>query len=384
MGTNLNALMAKINKEFGENSIGFAKDRFEELRVKYIPTPSEALNQALGGGLGVGRIIELYGEAGCGKSTLCLEVIGKCMKEDPTFMAGWFENERSFDPEFAEKMGVDLSRLVFWNQDKTAEESLEFLRALIASGELQILIVNSVAGLLPQTEATEDLEKQSMALTARLLSKLMRVITNSAGKNNCTVIFTNQLRTNIGAYSPHGSIPTITTGGKALRFYSTQRIKMVKCRLEKGDPITEDEGMKVKCQIDKNRLAKGNPYVSTQYYAVYGIGIDKIVELPPILEDNGLVTKSGSWYKWERNGVEEKVNSKAAFVDLLRSDKELLEFFESKLDGSYVQVEQLSGEEIEKIKEEDSTAEEEIEVVDKSLEEEEADKGTKKSKSKKK
>lgn len=194
---NLTAFMNGINKKFGANTIGFAKDK--DLKIQYLQSPSHEFNAMLNGGIGVGRITEFYGENSSGKTSMAIEIIAHNQKIDPDFVAGWFETEGSIDEEILKSFGVDMERLVYWDQtDCGAEQGLDILRSLIASGQFNMIVVNSVAGLAPKKEIEDDIEKQNVALTARMMSKLMRVITGACYKTKTSAVFINQVRTNVG------------------------------------------------------------------------------------------------------------------------------------------------------------------------------------------
>lgn len=327
--------MAGINKQFGLGTINMAGDILDILKIRYYKTPSHEVNTMLGGGVGKGKIVEFFGEPSCGKTSLALEIVAHNQKLDPDFMAGIFETEGSFDPDYATKtFGIDMSRFAYWDQkDSGAEQGLDILRSLVASGQFNILIVNSVAGLTPEKELADDLKKQNIALQARIMSKLMRVICGIANKNGTTLIFINQVRTDVGKMFGD---PNTTTGGKALGFYASQRLKMNKIKLDKADHIDEEQGIKISARTAKNRMAKGNPYKVCYYYAIYGQGIDSLCELPDILEREGIVFKSGAWYYWKDakgnfinfNGIEGKWKSRSAFINSMKDNPKLKANFE--------------------------------------------------------
>lgn len=338
----LDGLLGKINKRFGTNSINYLVDVQEELRIKFFKTPSHEVNSVLGGGFGKGKIIELYGQNSCGKTSLALEVIKKAQDEDPEFMAAWLETERSFDSDYVEKFGIDMDRLIVSEQseDLTAEDCMEVIRSLTNSGLFGIVVLNSVAALSPKKEVLDNFEDQQVALTARLLSKFLRVTTGALGKSNTSLILINQLRANIGGNSKY--FPTTTTGGMAIPFYATQRIEMKRETIKAGDPIGEEEGVKIRCRVIKNRLAKGNPYKMCNYYALYGKGIDGDSELGAVLMREEIVTK-GSWIYYPSKEemakvpsvdgpIDAKWNGATKFTDYLKENPEGREFFIKLLD----------------------------------------------------
>ena len=356
----LTSVLKGLNKKFGDK-VNFVDDIQEQLKIKRYKTPSLELNIALNGGIPIGKIVELYGQPSCGKTSLAMEIIKENQEKDPDFVAGWFETEESVDAKQLEAFGIDMERLVYWDQsDIGAEQGFDILRSLVESGEFGFIVVNSVAGLCATKEVKDEMEQQNIGLIARLMSKLFRVVTGSASKNKTTLLFINQVRDKVGVMFGN---PETTTGGKALNFYSSVRIAMSKVKLDKSDSITEEDGLKVRCRVKKNRFAIGNPYKECDYYALYGIGIDSTVEIPNILEREGMIQKSGSWiyYPSKDNyttiaGVECKWNSRKAFVEALKKNVDLLNFFNDIIDKLYDSENagsHLSKEEIEKIEQED-------------------------------
>lgn len=329
-----------INKKFGAGTVMTAKEAQDsgKLTKPRIKTPSLEFNDMLHGGFA--GIVELFGSTGSGKTSLAIETIAYNQREDPDFVAAWLETEGSVTEEILALHGVDLSRLIFWRQEDvgTAESALDIARAWIGSGDVNMMVFNSVAGLAPKTETQEDLEKQNIALTARLMSKFFRVITGQASKNNVTLLFINQIRDNVGQMFGD---PTTTPGGKALGFYASQRVRMTRIKIDKSDPIKDEDGLKVSCITYKNRFSgRRSPYTKCQYFATYANGIDSIVALPHLLLKAGVVRQAGAWWYYEDaqgelitfNGVPCKWKSFAAFVDCLRDDEDLRNALLSKMD----------------------------------------------------
>ena len=343
---NINALLKDINTKFGTDSVSILSDVEDELKVKFYKTPSHEVNAMLGGGIAKGKITELFGANSSGKTSLAIEIIAKAQREDENFMAAWLETEGSMDPEYLSYFGIDLDRLVIIRQTDslTAEKCMDILRSLIGSGEFNIVVLNSVAGLLPSKEVVDDMDKQNIALTARLLSKFFRITTGALAKTNTSLILINQVRQNLGAYI----VTNISTGGMAIPFYATQRVEMKRERIASGDPIKEDDGIKIRCKVVKNRLAKGNPYKVCNYYALYGKGIDGVSELGAVLAREGVLRKAGAWFRLEdENGnlmqvptsnghVDAKWQGNAGFVNFLRENPVTREYFEKLLDEKLV------------------------------------------------
>lgn len=372
----LNKVMADINKKAGHTVIGRTTDPeiADMVRIDFLPTPSVEINLMLGGGFPRGKIIELFGEHASGKTSLAIETMAEDMKSDPDSYWGWYETEGSFDIEYAKQFdGFDEDRLIIWHVgDEGAEKGLDFLEAMLRTGQFAGIIVNSVAGLTPKREMESDMEKADIALQARMMSKLMRKITGVASKNKCTMIFINQFRTNVGAMFGD---PNVTTGGRALAFYSTQRIGMRKVKLETQDGITDDDGMKVSARVAKNRVANGNPYKACKYTAIYGEGIDKVrgVALMAI-EQN--VVEGSSWLYYPTkdspmtlpDGEPAKWQGKAKFIDYIRENEDFYKLMKEELEarakGKKLQLETLSAEEIKAIEKAEAELEDDFEPAE--------------------
>ena len=355
----LQASIAQINKRYGANTVMKASDAVAQgkLTKRVIPTPSLELNDALHCG-GFSGIVELYGPNSSGKTSLAIDTIVKCQKEDPNFVAGWLETEGSVTEKMLEDHGIDLDRLIYWRQEDVgnAENALDILRGFVAGGDIDMIVVNSVAGLAPKVETEDDLEKQNIALTARLLSKLFRVVNGFAAKNDVTLVFINQIRDNVGVMFGD---TTTTTGGKALAFYASQRIKMNRNKIMAADPIKEEDGVKISCIIHKNRFAgKHNPFTKCIYYATYANGIDSIIPMPQMLLDAGIMRQAGAWWYYEDeqgqlitiDGIVGKFNSKNSFLNTLRTSKTWYDEMLRRLSGGMASVQ--SAEEIAAIEKE--------------------------------
>lgn len=339
----LSSLTASINKKFGEGTVMTAREAADsgKLSKKILATPSLELNDALHCG-GFGGIVELFGPNSSGKTSLAIDTIVKQQKDNSDFVVAWLETEGSVTEDILKDHGVDLERVLYWRQEDAgnAESALDIARAFITSGDVDAMIVNSIAGLCPKTESEDDLEKQNIALTARLLSKFFRVATGVASKNDVTMIFINQVRDNVGQMFGD---PATTTGGKALAFYASQRIRMCQVKVQASDPIDKEEGVKISCIIKKNRFAgKNNPFTKCEYYATFENGIDSVVPLPAMLLANGIMRNAGAWWYYEDengqlitlDGIAGKFKSKNAFVDVLRNNKVWYNEMVGKLTGS--------------------------------------------------
>lgn len=359
----LKDVVGKINKTYGAGTVMTASEAAKagKLTKKVIPTPSHELNNALWC-KGLSGIIECLGSSGSGKTSLLIDTIVLNQKENPDFLAGWLETEGSVTEKILKDHGVDLDRLVFVRQEDvgSAESSLDIIRGLINRDNLfDLIVVNSVAGLMPKKEAEDDLEKQNMALVARLLSKFFRVATGDVSKNNIVVAFINQLRDNVGAM--YGD-PSVGTGGRALGFYADQRIRMSSVKIQASDPIKEEEGVKINFSVKKNRRAgTHNPFTKGTYYARFESGIDRVIPLPQMLVDAGIIENKGAWWYYKNkkgeiitiDGIEGKFSSKNAFINTLRDNKKWYNKMVTELDktdGTKVQVQ--TAEEVKETQEE--------------------------------
>lgn len=323
----LDKLKGQITKKYGDDVLLTGKEAMEKgiFDKVIIPTPSLELNQALYCG-GLGGIVELFGAPASGKTSLAIETLALAQKNDPEFIGMWLETEHSIFPEILQQHGVDLERTVFVNQEDVdnAENALDIVYGAIVQGIPNMIVINSVAGFLPKTEMESDLDKQNIGLTARLMSKLFRKITGPAGKHKMLVVFINQIRDNVGQMFGD---PTTTTGGKALAFYANQRIKMNSNKIQKEDPITPDEGVKISCIVHKNRFAgMHNPNSQCKYYARFETGIDSTVGIPQILSDKGIFERGGSWWYYPSK---DNVQTIAGVECKFRSEKDLQEAIRS-------------------------------------------------------
>lgn len=304
-------VMDKINKDQGHIAVGFAKDIAKPLR--FIPTPSEELNLMMGGGFPIGRITEIFGSNSSGKTSIAIESIGENMEADPDSLWGWLESEESFDPEYVEKVhGVDLDRLVYIDiAEEGSEKSLDRMESLMRTGILTGFVVNSVAGLTPKAEMEEEIGKQSIALQARMMSKLMRKWTGLIGRKDITAIFINQQRTDVGA---RFGDPNVTTGGRALSYYASIRFGMNSLKLQESDPIKAEDGLKLSARIAKNRCVYDNPYKKCEFYVLYGVGVDKTYEIIENTPDAGIMRTAGAWFYYEEEDGE-LIHADKAIVD---------------------------------------------------------------------
>lgn len=285
----LNDAIKQIEKQFGKGSVMKLGDR-AAVDVAVIPTGSLTLDMALGiGGYPKGRIIEIYGPESSGKTTLTLHAIAEVQKQGGT--AAFIDAEHAIDPVYAKNLGVNIDELIL-SQPDSGEQGLEIAETLVRSGAIDLVVVDSVAALVPQVELDGEMADQQMGLQARLMSKALRKLSGVMNKTDCTIIFINQLREKIGVMFGN---PETTTGGRALKFYSSVRVEIRRSEAIKNG--TEIVGNKVNIKVVKNKVAP--PFKSTQVDIIYGKGISRDGEVLDLAVDKDIVDKSGAWYAYK-------------------------------------------------------------------------------------
>ena len=314
----LQAALAKIEKDFGKGSImKMGEEKIENVEV--IPTGSIGLNAALGvGGYPKGRIIEIFGPESSGKTTLAIHAIAECQKAGG--VAAFIDAEHAFDRFYAEKLGVDIDNL-YMSQPDNGEQALEIADQLIRSSAVDILVVDSVAALTPKKEIEGDMGDSAVGLQARLMSQALRKLTSTISKTKTTCIFINQLREKIGVMFGN---PETTTGGNALKFYSSVRLDIRKIQtLKDGDqPI----GNQVRVKVVKNKVAP--PFRKAEFEITFGEGISKIGEIADLATELNIFKKSGSWFSY---GDLKLGQGRDAVKALLTDNPELCEELEAKI-----------------------------------------------------
>jgi recombination protein RecA len=291
----LEAAIKHIEKSFGEGSI-MRFGQKQDLSVEVIPTGSLGLDIALGvGGFPYGRIIEIYGPESSGKTTLALHAIAEAQKKGG--VCAIVDTEHAFDPTYATKIGVKIdSNHLIMSQPDTAEQALEIIDTLVRSQAINLIVLDSVAALVPKAELEGDMGDSHMGLQARLMSQALRKLTGAVSKSNCVIIFINQIRQKIGVMFGN---PETTTGGNALKFYSSIRLDIRRvAALKKGE---DTYGNQTRVKVVKNKVAP--PFKTVDFEVIYGQGISKVSEIITLGVKFDLIKKSGSWYSIDNNKI---------------------------------------------------------------------------------
>lgn len=316
----LDAARAKIVKDHGKQALVSLKDRIGE-PVPHISTGSLGLDIATGiGGLPLGRIVEIYGPESSGKTTLTLHVIAEAQKLG--HIVGFIDMEHAFDPTYANAIGVQIDDDKFqFSQPDYGEQALDIAEALINSGVVSVVVIDSVAALTPKAEIEADMEKNTVGLQARLLSQAMRKLNGIAHKNNCLVIFINQLRDKIGVM--FGS-PETTTGGNALKFYSSMRFDIR--RIGQIKEVDNVAGNRARVKVVKNKLAP--PFKQCEFDIKFGEGISKAGEVLDLAVEKEIVKKAGAWYSYNESKIGQGRDNS---IEVLLDNPELMQEIEAKV-----------------------------------------------------
>ena len=320
---NLDETLKQIEKMFGKGSVMKLGER-PAVDVNAIPSGSLLLDEALGvGGYPKGRVIEIFGPESSGKTTLALHAIAECQKQGGR--AAFIDAEHAIDPDYAKKLGVNIDELIL-SQPDSGEQALEIAEMLASSGAISLIIVDSVAALVPQAELDGEMSDNSVGMQARLMSKAMRKIAGILNKKDCAVIFINQLREKVGVL--YGN-PETTSGGRALKFYASIRIDIRRTEaIKNGSDIV---GNTCRIKIVKNKVAP--PFKQCEVDIIYGQGISKEAEILDRAVELGLIKKAGSWFEYKGSKI---AQGRDAAKDYLKSNPDVVEELTSQIKAGVV------------------------------------------------
>ena len=338
----LDAALSQIEKQFGKGSVMKLGDSSANMNVETIPTGSLSLDIALGvGGIPKGRVIEVYGPESSGKTTVALHMVAEVQKRGG--VAGFIDAEHALDPVYASKIGVDIDNL-YISQPDNGEQALEITETLVRSGAVDIIIVDSVAALVPKAEIDGDMGDSHVGLQARLMSQALRKLTACISKTNCTVIFINQLREKVGVMFGN---PETTTGGRALKFYSSVRMDVR--RIETLKQAGEMIGNRTRIKVVKNKIAP--PFKEAEFDIMFGEGISREGDVLDLAANIGVINKSGAWYAYNGDKIGQGRENAKQF---LRDHPEVMAEAESKVREHYGLQGTSAGQTVQTVPEEDT------------------------------
>ncbi|MDO4622466.1 MAG: recombinase RecA [Eubacteriales bacterium] len=319
----LEAALGQIEKQFGKGTVMKLGDQSNSLNIEAIPTGSLSLDIALGvGGIPRGRIIEVYGPESSGKTTVALHMVAEVQKRGG--IAGFIDAEHALDPVYAKNIGVDIDNL-YISQPDSGEQALEITETMVRSGAVDIIIVDSVAALVPKAEIDGEMGDSHVGLQARMMSQACRKLTAAISKTNCVVIFINQLREKVGVMFGN---PETTTGGRALKFYSSVRldVRRVEALKQAGEVI----GNHTRIKVVKNKVAP--PFREAEFDIMFGKGISTEADILDLAAKNGIVQKSGAWYAYLGEKIGQgRENAK----NYLRENPDVMTEIEDKVREAY-------------------------------------------------
>lgn len=313
----LSMAMDQIEKQFGKGSI-MKLDGESHIDVETISTGSLSLDMALGGGIPKGRIIEIYGPESSGKTTMTLHAVAEVQKEGG--VAAFVDAEHALDPAYAKRLGVDVEKLLV-SQPDSGEQALEIVETLVRSNAVDLVVIDSVAALVPQAEIEGDMGDSHMGLQARLMSQALRKLTGIINRSKCTVIFINQLRMKIGVMFGN---PETTTGGNALKFYASVRMDIRRIgQIKVGEEIT---GNRVRVKVVKNKIAP--PFRQAEFDIMYNQGISAEGDVLDLATEKGLVEKAGAWFSYNGENI---AQGREAAKDYLKENPKVLKDLDKKI-----------------------------------------------------
>ena len=319
----LDAAISQIERQYGKGSVMKLGDPAAQMNIETIPTGSLSLDIALGlGGIPKGRIIEIYGPESSGKTTVTLHMIAEIQKRGG--IAGFIDAEHALDPVYAKNIGVDVDNL-YISQPDCGEQALEITETMVRSGAIDIVVVDSVAALVPRAEIDGDMGDSHVGLQARLMSQALRKLTGVISKSNCTVVFINQLREKVGVMFGN---PETTTGGRALKFYASVRMDVR--RIESLKQSGEVTGNRTRVKVVKNKIAP--PFKEAEFDIMFGEGISKEGDILDLAAEISVVNKSGAWYAYDGNKIGQgRENAK----QYLKDNPEVCAVIEAKVREHY-------------------------------------------------
>lgn len=327
----LDAALLQIEKQYGKGAVMKLGDPSVQMNIETIPTGSLSLDIALGlGGIPKGRIIEIYGPESSGKTTVTLHMIAEVQKRGG--IAGFIDAEHALDPVYAKNIGVDIDNL-YISQPDSGEQALEIAETMVRSGAIDIVVIDSVAALVPKAEIDGDMGDSHVGLHARLMSQALRKLTAVISKSNCAVVFINQLREKVGVMFGN---PETTTGGRALKFYSSVRmdVRRIESLKQSGEVI----GNRTRIRVVKNKIAP--PFKEAEFDIMFGKGISYVGDVLDLAAKCDVINKSGAWYNYNGNKIGQgRENSKAYLLAhpeiLAEVDRKVREYYNLDPDGAY-------------------------------------------------